>query len=46
MTLSGRDLVELGCTMLTSYLDNIERIGGPKQAAPYRACLETLKEQV
>lgn len=46
MILSGRDFLELGLPTLTNYLDNIERIRGPKRAAPYRACLEALEEQV
>lgn len=46
MILSGRDVLELGHPMMTSYLDNIERIGGHARATPYRARLESLEEQV
>lgn len=46
MILGGRDSLELERLMLTSYLDNIERIGSPELAAPYQARLEALGEQV
>lgn len=46
MILSGRDVLELGHPMMTSYLGNIERIGGHARATPYRARLESLEEQV
>lgn len=49
MILSGQkphNFLELGCPILTSYLDNIERIGGREEAAPYWAYLEDLEEQV
>lgn len=45
MILSRHDFLELG-SMLTRYLDNIERIRGPERATLYRACLEALEKQV
>lgn len=38
--------LKLGCPMLISYLDNIERIGGSRRATSYQARLEALEKQV
>lgn len=46
MILGGHNFLELGCSMLLSYLDNIARIGGLERATLYRAHLEALGEQV
>lgn len=46
MILSRHDFLELEGSMLTRYLDNIERIRGPERATLYRACLEALEKQV
>lgn len=42
--LKGRHSIEPGHIVLLNYLDNIENIGGPERAAPYRVCLATLDE--
>lgn len=46
MILVRRDFPELGHPKSTSYLENIERIGGPEQSTPFRALLEALEEQI
>lgn len=39
-------MIDLGHPMLLNYLANIENIGRTKRAAPYRAGLTALDEQV